>query len=293
MATAPPPVSASPPKSSAPSSRPATPPTAPPPAGPPSTNGPKKQFSVRSGVAVGGQRVVVYGPGGVGKSELCSLLSDVGINPLFLDIEDGTKFLNIDRCEPSPGSFEELRQVLQADQIWEGFNAVVIDSLTKAEELAVQWTLQNVQNDKGNYVKSVEGYGFGKGFTHVYESFLPLLGDLDSHIRKGRHVVCIAHDCTTNVPNPSGEDWIRYEPRLQSPTSGKASIRHRVKEWCDHMLFIGFDLAVSKDGKATGSGTRTIYPTEYPAWWAKSRSLADPIPYEQNNPEIWRQIFQK
>ena len=32
----------------------------------------------------------------------------------------------------------------------------------------------------------------------------------------------------TRNPNPAGEDWLRYEPRLQSPNSGKASIRLRV-----------------------------------------------------------------
>lgn len=244
-----------------------------------------------SGVAAESHRVVIYGPGGVGKTELCSLMNEVGLSPLFIDLEDGTKFLNVSRVAPE--SFNELRQVLQDDQLLDGFNAIVIDSLTKAEEFAVAWTLANVPHEKGHVVKSVEGYGFGKGFTHVYESFLPLLGDLDTHVRKGRHVVCIAHECTANVPNPTGEDWIRYEPRLQSPTSGKASIRHRVKEWADHLLYIGFDTAVSKDGKATGSGSRTIYPVELPTWWAKSRKLADPIPYQQGDAEVWRQMFSK
>lgn len=272
-------------------SKPSAPPPPKPNGAPAADSGPKRKLSVSSGVAAESHRVVIYGPGGVGKTELCSLMNEVGLSPLFIDLEDGTKFLNVSRVAPE--SFNELRQVLQDDQLLDGFNAIVIDSLTKAEEFAVAWTLANVPHEKGHVVKSVEGYGFGKGFTHVYESFLPLLGDLDTHVRKGRHVVCIAHECTANVPNPTGEDWIRYEPRLQSPTSGKASIRHRVKEWADHLLYIGFDTAVSKDGKATGSGSRTIYPVELPTWWAKSRKLADPIPYQQGDAEVWRQMFSK
>ncbi len=106
-------------------------------------------------------------------------------------------------------------------------------------------------------------------------------------------MIGIAHECTANVPNPSGEDWIRYEPRLQSPPSGKGSIRHRVKEWCDHLLFIGFDVHVDSDGKGQGAGTRTIHPVEYPTHWAKSRELAEPIPYYRNDAELWRQLFQR
>jgi len=236
-------------------------------------------------------KTVIYGPGGVGKTELCALIAECGVNPLFLDLEQGSKFHDVKRID-SIDSWDDLRSVLHDHSLFSDFDAVVVDSLTKAEELATRWTIENVKHEKGHFVDSIEGYGFGKGLTHVYETFLQLLSDLDAHHRRGRHVICVAHECTANVPNPTGEDWIRYEPRLQSPASGKASIRHRVKEWCDHLVYVGFDTAVSKDGKATGAGTRTIYPIEMPAWWAKSRCLSDPIPYEQGSAEFWKQLLQ-
>lgn len=215
------------------------------------------------------------------------------MTPLFCDLEDGSKFFDVPRIDPPPESWDDLRCVLQDHAAWDDYGAVVIDSLTKAEELATAWTLANVPHEKGHRIESIEGYGFGKGLTHVYETFLKILGDLDAHIRRGRHVICVAHECTANVPNPAGEDWIRYEPRLQSPTSGKSSIRHRVKEWCDHLLYVGYDTAVSKDGKGIGGGTRTIYPVEMPAWWAKSRLLSDPIVYERGSAELWQQLLAK
>lgn len=187
----------------------------------------------------------------------------------------------------------QLRSVLHNPAFFEGFDAVVIDSLTKAEEMATAWVLANVPHEKGHFVSSIEGYGFGKGLTHIYETFMQLIGDLDSLARRGKHIICTAHECVSNVPNPSGEDWIRYEPRLQSPASGKNSVRHRVKEWCDHMLFISFDTFVTNEGKAQGSGTRTIYPVEMPTHLAKSRSLASPIPYPQGSAELWKQLFKK
>jgi len=112
-------------------------------------------------------------------------------------------------------------------------------------------------------------------------------------VRAGVHVLCTAHDCVVTVPNPTGEDWIRYEPRLQSPPSGKGSIRNRVTEWTDHLIYIGFDRFV-EDGKATSKfGTRTIYPSANPAWLAKSRKLADPIPYSKGSDTLWQQLLTK
>jgi len=119
---------------------------------------------------------------------------------------------------------------------------------------------------------------------------LGLLGDLDNHVRAGRNIVLICHDCTATVPNPAGEDWLRYEPRLQSPASGKASIRLRVREWADHVLFLGYDINVSPDGKGRGHGTRTLYRSENPAWMAKSRTGSDPIPVNADT-NIWGEII--
>ena len=238
-------------------------------------------------------KIVLYGPGGVGKSSLAADLAQVGIEPTFVDVDEGTNFLDIIRCDPTPETFEEVRAAIRTAAATKECGAIVLDSMTKAEELIVDYTVRTVKHEKGHFVSSIEGYGFGKGYTHVYEVFLLLLQELDVAARAGKHVVGICHDCTANVPNPAGEDWIRYEPRLQSPPSGKGSVRHRVKEWADHLLYIGFDTFVSDDGKAKGSGTRTIYPVELPTHWAKSRVLTEAIPYGLGEHTLWQQLFQE
>lgn len=266
------------------------PPPPPPSAAPPAAKQQAKtSFTVSKGILRNRpQIIVVYGPGGIGKSTLVRLAQDFGRRPLTIDLEHGSGHIDIDRVEVD--SWSDTLGVLRADDLWSDRDLVVVDSLTRGEELDIAWTLENVPHEKGHTVKSIEGYGFGKGFTHVYETFLQLLAELDRHVRAGRSVLCIAHDCTASVPNPAGDDYIRYEPRLQSPSSGKASIRHRVREWCDHLLFVGYDID-AKDGKARGSGTRTIYPVEMPTHMAKSRTLSQPIPYNLGDTAIWQQIF--
>jgi hypothetical protein len=157
--------------------------------------------------------------------------------------------------------------------------------------MAANWVVRNIKHEKGKPINGIEDYGWGKGLGHTYDEFIKIFGDLDSLVRDGLHVGCIAHECTERVPNPEGEDWIRYEPRLQSPKSGKDSIRHRVKEWCDHLLFVGYDIAIGEDGKGKGGGTRTIYPAEMPMWLAKSRTLSASVPYEKGGVELWNLLL--
>ena len=233
-----------------------------------------REFPVTSGKLDAPQKILLYGPGGIGKSTLASLASGA----IILDIESGTRDLDVDRIE-NIDSFAALRTCLQGNAL-DGRRTVVIDSATKAEELAVAHTLKTVKHEKGMTVGSVEGYGFGKGYQHVYDTFLLLLSDLDRQTRAGRNVILIAHDCIDSVPNPTGDDWIRYEPHLQRPKSGK-----------DHVLFLGYDV-VSEDGKGKGAGTRTIWPIEQPSHIAKSRRIADPVQFQDGNDDtVWRRIF--
>ncbi len=230
------------------------------------------RFAVIGGRISGAQRVVIYGPGGVGKSTLAALAP----NPVFLDIEGGTREMDVPRVSGIE-SFADVRACLQSGAL-DGFGTVVLDTATKAEEMAVAYTIQHTPHEKGHYVTSLEGYGFGKGYQHVYDTFLLLLADLDRQVRAGRNVILIAHDCIADAPNPVGEDFIRFEPHLQAPKSGKASIRNRVVQWADHVLFVGYDV-IAKDGKGKGSGTRTIWTYELPDHIAKSRTVAEALPF--------------
>lgn len=241
------------------------------------------------------QKIGLYGTGGIGKTKLASLIKEVGLRPVVIDVEAGSKFLDVERVPniekgEAIETWQELRDVLHDTELLAPFDVVIVDSLTKAEELAMQHTLRTVPVDNnGTRATTVEDYGFGKGYVHVHETFLNILGDLDAIARTGKHVIIICHDFKANVPNPAGVDWIRWEPRLQETAKGPT--RSRVFEWCDHFLFIGYDVSVSKEGKAKGGGSRAIYPVELPDRKAKSRCLTDQIVYEDGSSELWRLLF--
>lgn len=275
-------------------SPPRTPPRAPTPRrAAPSRPAPKAAVAFGKVRPASGHRVVLFGPGGIGKTSLAALAP----GPVaFFDLDDSLGVLagqlpeGLDiRPVAEAGDWAAIRSALHAEG-WGEIKSIIIDSATKAEELCVRWVLDSIQTDKGKKAERIEDYGWGKGYTHAYETFLLLLGDLDQHVRAGRNVILVCHDCTSTVPNPRGEDWIRYEPRLQSPSSGKASIRLRVREWADHVLFFGYDIDVT-GGKARGGESRTIYTTEQPHCMAKSRTLDEEIVVERHDPALWQKLF--
>ncbi len=252
---------------------------------------PTRAFNISRGVVgAGGKRIVIYAPGGGGKSTLAALAPD----PVFLDVEEGTKFINVDRIEGPNGervlhTFTDVRECL-ASLVSSPKKTIVVDSITVLEAWALAHTLETVRTERGTTAENIESYGFGKGVRHLYDTFLLFMADCDNLVRAGKNVILIAHDCTANVPNPAGEDYIRYEPHLQSPKSGQSSIRNRVIQWADYVLFIGYDV-VTKDGKGRGAGTRTIFTSELPTHIAKSRTQIDNLPFRNaNDGEIWKHI---
>lgn len=222
-----------------------------------------------------GDRIVLYGSGGTGKTTLaCSLPGPVA----FFDFDK-----SLEKLGKQPGAdkllenvieikgvetWEQLRRKLQAAG-WESIRSIVIDSLSVAQAMAITWMFENIK-EKGAAVTRMEDYGYKAGYRHLFDTFCLLFADLDAHVKAGRHVVLICHDADSKVPNPQGLDWLRSEPRLENEKN--CQLRFRIKEWADHVLFVKLDVNVGKDGKGQGCGTRTVYTSELPHCMAKSRT---------------------
>lgn len=271
---------------------PKPPPPKPPAAKPQIGAAPSKTFAVSRGRKIGPQKILIYGTGGIGKSELAENIKQCGARPLVIDLEGSAKHLDVARVESEDiQTFEDLRDVSKSESVVGDYDWLFYDSGTKAQELAEEYVVRNYKTDKGAVVSSLSEFHFGKGMEHTYDVWLLLMSDLDWNIRAGRNVVVVCHQCTEMVPNAAGEDYLQYQPRLQLPKSGKNSIRHRMIEWADHVFFIGYDKFV-EDGKAKGSGSRAIYTAETPDCLAKSRTMPpDPIVYERGSADLWTRLF--
>jgi len=186
-------------------------------------------------------------------------------------------------------TFQDVRDALATPGAWDGVKTIIIDSFTALQDLAEAHVIKNVKTEKGATVSSIEGYGFGKGYRHLYDALLLALADLETHLRAGRNVILVMHDQTVTVPSPEGEDWLRYQPRLFSTKAAKFD--ERVREWLSYLFFVGYDIKV-EDKVGKGHGTRTITTREMPHCIAKRRTeLPDSLQYVQNDPKIWDLVF--
>ena len=204
-------------------------------------------------------RMVIYGNEKIGKSTLAAEFP----SPVILDTEDGTHHLDVARV--SIGSWSELRAaVAEIGSKPSEFRTVVIDSADWAERLLVEDLLAEHKK------KSIEDFGYGKGFTVLAESFGRFLTQCDALVAAGLNVVMVAHSKVQKTSPPDQVDgYDRYELKLTKQTAPL------LKEWCDILAFCNFKTTTREgtDGrtKAVGGKKRVMYLEHCAAWDAGNR----------------------
>lgn len=223
------------------------------------------------------QKVVLYGPEGIGKTTLASKFPD----PLFIDTEGSTAHIDVKRADPAPSSWSMLMayvgEVIANPSLCK---TLVIDTADWAERLCVEHVLVK------NGWATIEAPGYGKGYREVNEEFGRLLDKLSDAIEHGVNVVVTAHARIAKFEQPDELGaYDRWSLKLfDSPKSSNAAM---LKEWADMVLFLNYKTEVVKtDAKSGGKtkavgGRRVMYTTHTPAWDAKNRcGLADELPMD-------------
>lgn len=204
------------------------------------------------------QKVVIYGPEGIGKTTLAAQFPD----PLFIDTEGGSSHLDVARTQ-RPADWSELLELIAQVAAARPCKTLVVDTADWAEQLCVAHLLKKYRQT------SIEGFGYGKGYTYLAEEMGGFLKALNDVIEAGIHVVLTAHAKMRKqeLPDEAGA-FDRWELKLSRQAAPL------VKEWADLLLFINYKtiLVAGENGhnKAQG-GTRVIYTTHAPTYDAKNR----------------------
>lgn len=232
-------------------------------------------LKITKGTQVKPIKSVIYGHEGIGKSTLASKLPGA----VFIDIEQGTNQLDVARL-PRPRTWTELLSEI-ADVISNdyGIETLVIDTADAAEQLCIAHVCA------GAGKKSIEEWGYGKGYALVRDEFLKLIGLLDELTTHGVNVCILAHACISRVETP--EESASYDRwTLKLIDTKRTSDAALLKEWADLLLFIDYDTYVEVNengrGKAKG-GKRVIKCTHSATYDAKNRyDLPDEIPLNES-----------
>lgn len=252
-----------------------------------------------------GQRIIIYGAGGTGKSTLAALAERKAGPVVFIDCEGAVSVsarkwrddLGISpRVVQGVETWADLLDVTSDGQaLYDGVKTVVVDSLTEAQSWAIKHVVSTVPTESGKTAESIESYGYGKGYRHLLDQMVDLRNNLNAHCGHGRNVIIVAHDVIAKVPNPDGIDFIRYEPNLYQDSG--VSVRRYWRDWCDHLFFISKDVSATKTrdekhAKAQGGRSRTISTEETATAWAKSRGSLEPqYVYDYGDSSIWDAVF--
>lgn len=237
--------------------------------------------NVKKGRVAGARRYCFYGVESVGKTTLAAHMP----SPIFIDIENGSAELDVDRYVFEDGTVvpKTLDEVMDAisDLIINehDYKTLVIDSLDRLEALI--WAhvckrdsgVKSELNKTGRQLISIESYGYGKGYNVSLDSFRPILVSLQRLLdKRDINIVFIGHAHVKTFKNPSGDDYDRYWLRAHPGMAGYT------KEWVDVVGFCHFEEFAEKvegsDKKAQigfSTGVRIVEFERAAAFDAKSR----------------------
>jgi len=220
------------------------------------------QDYITSGAKKGPKIVMVYSRPGVGKSSAIGELENV----VFLPLED-----NLDHVEasklPLSSTWEEVKgwmnMLLTTEHEFKYFCPDSVSSLSHIME-------KQVCQDEG--VEELAKIPYGKGPEYLMQyvkEFYELCLRLKNE--RGMYTVMTAHADITKQPNPEGEPFDSFSPKLH-----KKAIDF-LTEKCNAVFFARIkEKAVEKEKvfgqkryKGVGNGERAIYTDSRPAYMAK------------------------
>ena len=233
---------------------------------------PRKNFTVAPWTCNGGgKKIIVYGASGMGKTTLASMAP----NPVFIGTDDGGRLI----CNPKTGEpvkhvegvtgFGDVRAVLRSSGTFDRFDSVVLDTGTNLQHWALPHIFATIKHEKGHMVSSIEGYGYGKGYRHFFDTMHSVPVDLDRLVRCGKNVIVLCQIAPVSITNTGGENYLKDGPDLYH--SDKCSVRNDWISWSDYVFRIAWENATVDSRKISPVASRMINTRPDATFEAKSR----------------------
>jgi hypothetical protein len=215
----------------------------------------------------------MYGPPAIGKSTWGASAP----RPIVIATEDGLADIDCDKTPLCRSTTEVAQWLMQlsSPEVAHGYDTVVIDSLDWLEHLIWDATA------KAENKKSIEDFGYGKGYVFAVRRWETLLRMLDGCRDRGMNVVLVAHAKVERFSPPEADPYDRWVPDLHKTASAL------LVEWCDEVFFAKYAVSVitredkfnHKRTRAVGSSDRVVHTCEAPTHLAKRRiEMPDQIP---------------
>jgi len=228
-----------------------------------------------------GLAAIVYGTTGIGKTSFAMEFSQLGPVTFLSVKESGYEDIAQYRApikEITHHDVDSYKEILNIVKRVEA-GTLVIDSLSGLQQMLFDHVCQTLYNGKWDGVK---GEKFFTNFWNGQRVDSPkeiegLLCLLDNCVRKGVHVILIAHSDINDEPNATGADYKKYVIHLDK------GIGKVLEKWAAHIFFMHIDININITeeavnnktvlGKAVDLDKRLMYVTQSPGHCAKNREL--------------------
>lgn len=215
--------------------------------------------------------VLLYGGEGVGKSSWAASAPE----PIFLDLEGGTDRIDVARF-PKPESWEDVMYAIEQLTLEQhDYRTAVVDTLDALEPLCWAHVCQLAKQP------DIEAFGYGKGYTAALDQWRVFTAALERLNRqRNMGVIMLAHSWIRPFKNPEGDDFDRYELKLNGKAGGF------LKEWSEAVLFARYETFAHKDAKTKrvrgiATGARVVHTMRTAAYDAKNRyDLPETLPLD-------------
>lgn len=213
-------------------------------------------FDITEGAKPGSFATILYGPPGSWKSELASHCS----KPLFLDLEEGTRFLDVKRIKAK--DFESVLRAFGWIMTQPQFDTFVVDGLTQVARMATDYTKASLG------VKQLSEVAWGGGTGALRDNMRRFIRAFEAVRDKGTNVIVLAHSKVKPVKDPTQDsyDCIEFDCEKE--------IVNEIAAACDGVFLLRPQIrSTEKDGdrRVLASGKRELILSDKGGVLAKSR----------------------
>ena len=231
---------------------------------------------INKGKNPGPPRIVLYGPGAIGKTTLAAQIE----NAIIINVEDGLGNVDCDSfdlCKILADVIQQLQGLWSEEH---DYRWLVIDTMDWLEQLI--WKKVCEDNHVSEITEVGGGYGHGmKQAMNHWQDVLNLLNGIRS--KRGMGIMLLAHDTIRKHEEPGQISYDTYEPRLQKNACSMFC------DWSDAVLFahakmsmqtvkegFGRERGIASAQGATPGGDRVIATVKTPSFVAKNRYNLEP-----------------
>lgn len=219
-------------------------------------------------------RILIYGSQGMGKTTFASFAP----NPIFIQTEDGLASVDSDSF-PLATSFQEVLKYLgELAENDHDYKTLAVDSVDWLERLIYSQVCAE------RNVKTIGDIAYGAGYNQAIDLWQQYI-DCLNYLRDAKNmmIIQIAHSQVKKYENPETDSYDRYQIKMHDKASAI------LLEHADAVFFVNQVVGVKKEqegfskrARAIGSGDRSIFTEERPAYIAKNRyGLPHEIPFDK------------